>query len=175
MVFKMDIVGTILPLAAVAGVAYFAITYGPGIMDTINAQLQTVLSAGLQAPPVSGVTAIVSGTTGTCTTGNTQMDQMITAAGMDLCQYTGQTSGAAGAGGIGAINQGMPSPIGSAWQNTGGIPGQMPGTIAPNYALGINYPQFTGAPQFQSTPLGSAQITCPNGICRSYVGEVINV
>jgi hypothetical protein len=51
----------------------------------------------------------------------------------------------------------------------------MPGTIPPNYAGGVNYPQYTGAPQFAATPLGSAQITCPNGICRSYVGEVINV
>ncbi len=172
MAFKLDVVGMILPLAAVGAIGYFAITYGPGILDTVNAQIQTALSAGLPPPSISGATAIVSGATGACTTGNIQMDQMITSMGMDLCQYTQQMSGTAGAGGLGAINQGLPSPIGSAWQNTGGIPGVFPG-IVPGTVPG--YPQFTGAPQFQATPLGSAQITCPNGICRSYVGEVINV
>ena len=104
------------------------------------------------------------------------MDQSIIAMGMDVCtalgQTPGQTSGTMGAGGLGAINQGLPNAYGSAWQNVGGIPGQFPGTVPGTVA---GYPQYTGATQFQSTPLGSAQITSPNGICRSYVGEVINV
>jgi hypothetical protein len=179
MPFKFDVTEVAIQLAVVGTVGYFAVTFGPTIMQAVTQNILNALGQGAPPTTVSGdATTMISGsTTTTCTTGNPQMDQMITAAGVDLCQYTGQGASGAGmgAGGLGALNNGIPNYLGSAYLNTGGIPGQFPGTIPPNYAAGINYPQYTGATQFQATPLGSAQITCPNGICRSYVGEVINV
>jgi len=168
MAFKFDVTEVAIQLAVVGTVGYFAVTFGPAIMQAVASNIMTALG---QAPPTaSGDATSVSGGTATCSTGNVQMDQMITSMGMDLCQYT---SGAGmGAGGLGPLNGGIPNYLGSAWQNTGGIPGQLPGTV-PGTVPG--YPQYTGATQFQATPLGSAQITCPNGICKSYVGEVINV
>jgi len=175
MAFKLDVTEVAIQLAVVGTVGYFAITYGPAIMQAVAGNIMGVLGQGVP-PTVSGDATSISGGTATCTTGNVQMDQMITSMGMDICQYTGQSASGPGvgmgAGGLGPLNGGIPNYLGSAWQNTGGIPGVLPGTV-PGTVPG--YPQFTGAPQFQATPLGSAQITCPNGICRSYVGEVINV
>ena len=171
MAFKINIIDTILPLAVIGGVGYFAITYGPSIMDAVAQQVMGALG---QPVTVSGdATAIVSGaTTTTCTTGNAQMDQMYTAMGMDLCQLT---SGTTGAGGLGSLNQGLPSAWGSALKNTGGIPGQVPGVASPYAGTNYPYPQYTGATQYNATPIGTSNITCPGGVCRTYVGEVINV
>jgi len=194
---KFDVIGTVLPLAAVAGVAYFAITYGPALADTIFQSIQGAMGGGamMSGAPVtaSGSTAGICTTgnpqldqtltqmgmnicqatgqqgtgspTGTCTTGNPQLDQMLTSMGMNVCSYTQ-------AGGQGPLNSGIPGAFPSAINNTGGFPGLIPGITNPRYGTTTQFPQFTGAPQFMAAPIGTPN--CAGGICRSYVGEVLN-
>lgn len=194
MALKLDgIVETVLPLGILAGVGYFAIVYGPGLMDSLNTIIQTSLTGGLQT--TSAATAPMDCTT---ITDPTQYQQCILAqqastsgssatacAGitnptqLQLCQYMQSMGGGAqnpftGAGGIGSLNQGITNPWGSAIQNTGGLtnqrfPGALPGTI-PGTTPG--YPQYTGATQFMAPPVGT--VNCAGGVCRSYVGETLN-
>jgi hypothetical protein len=194
-IMKFDYIGTLLPLAAVAGVGYFAIVYGPGLMDTLNTSIQTALGAGQIAPPTT------SGTTGTCTTGNAQTDQLYQQAGIDICQATGQTGASGttgtcstgnaqldamyrqmginvcqvtgGTAGQGPLNQGIPGAFGSALRNTG-FPGLIPGTTPPNFGSNIlgQFPQFTGAPQYTAAPTGVPN--CAGGVCRSFEAIQLN-
>src|SRR3954471_20009986 len=120
MTFKFDITEVAIQLAVVGTVGYFAITFGPPIMQAVTQNVLNALGQGAPPTTVSGdATTMISGSTATtCTTGNPQMDQQFTAMGIDICQVTGQQ----GTGGQGPLNPGIPGPLGSAWQNTGGIP-----------------------------------------------------
>ena len=193
MAIKLDgVVETLVPLGILGAVGYFAVVYGPGLMDSVNTIIQNGLTGGAgSAPAVSGVSACagitdptqlqqccgsqgitdpialqqcmtptVSGSSAACA-GITNPQQL------QLCQYMQQMQnpfgaqnpfgggaqnpfGQYGAGGLGALNPGLPSPFGSAIQNTGGLPYQ--GIMAPK----------------PGTP------TCTNGVCRTFVGETLN-
>lgn len=164
---NLNVTDLVVQLTVIGGLGFIALTVGPQLLGMAMSSLGAAM--GQPTGTVSGdATAVISGSSATT---DATMDPQLAA----YLQMMGINPATYGSGGLGALNQGIPSALGSAWQNTGGIPGQIPGTTSPLYGTGVNYPQYTGATQFNATPLGSAQVTCPGGICRSYVGEVINV
>ena len=143
MAIQLNVTDLVIQLTVLGGLGFIALTVGPQLLGMATQSLQTAM--GTPAGTVSGdATAVISGSS--ATTDATLDPQLVAYLQSMGINTTGLTATNA--------NTMATNPLYAAMQNTGGIPGQVPGTASPYANSAYPYPQYTGATQYNATPIG---------------------